>query len=152
MIAAALKAKWMELRKAKDPKAAFLGLVQSDAQGRAKKQNAENPVVSDENALQAIRAAIKQGEDTLRLIAEKGGQPDPNVQAEVALLQDLLPAQASEEDVRAAVLAQIKARECSGEAKSMKWMGPVLKELEIQFGAALDKGKASQIIKAALSA
>lgn len=150
MIAQALKAKWMELRKAKDPQAAFLGLIQSDAQGLAKKQNAENPVVSDDNALQAIRAGIKKGEDTLRLIAEKGGQPDATVQAEVTLLQGLLPAQASEEDVRAAALAQIKARECSGETKSMKWMGPVLKELETQFGAALDKAKASAIVKAAL--
>jgi uncharacterized protein YqeY len=152
MIAAALKAKWMELRKAKDPQAAFLGLIQSDAQGLAKKQNSDNPVVSDDNALQAIRAGIKKGEDTLRLITEKGGKPDPAVQAEVSLLTQLLPPQASEEDVRAAVAGHIKARECSGEAKSMKWMGPVLKELETQFGAALDKAKASQIIKAALSA
>lgn len=154
MIAEALKSKWMELRKSRDERAASLGLIYSNAQGIAKESNptATTHVVTDEHALKAIRAGIKRLEDTIGVIGSKGGDISRET-AERDMLAQLLPAQASEEAMRAEAQAFLDTVRASVQEVNMKnGMGPTIKHLESKFGAALDRGKASQIVKALLSA
>ena len=67
--------------------------------------------------------------------------------AELAVIEEFMPQQLSEEDTNAAIEA-IKAE--LG-ATSVKDMGKVIAELKARHGSQLDMGKASGLVKAALA-
>jgi uncharacterized protein YqeY len=80
---------------------------------------------------------------------ESGGRQElaDAEKAEVAVIERFLPAQMSEADTTAAILA---IKEELG-ATGMKDMGRVMAELKARHAASLDMSKASGLVKAALS-
>lgn len=103
----------------------------------------------DDDALvvDVLQKMAKQRRESIQLFTE-GGRPEKAAEeeAELAVIEEFLPAQLSEEDTKAAIEA-IKAE--TG-ASGIKDMGKVMAELKARHGAVLDMGKASGWVKAAL--
>ena len=144
-IAAALNAKTVELRKSRDELAGALQSVQAlaTASGKERGLKGGDATVNDDDALRAINKAIKMVRDTLSLAPE-----DAKPLRELSILEALLPAQASEDDI----LAEIEAFKTTDEDRSGKFIGKAMAHLTAKFGAALDKSKASSLVKQSLSA
>ena len=95
-----------------------------------------------------LQKMAKQRRESI-LMFEQGGRQElaDGEKAELAVIEEFMPSQLSEADTVAAIAA-IKAE--LG-AESMKDMGKVVAELKARHGAMLDMGKASGLVKAALS-
>lgn len=148
-VLAALNAKTLELRKSRDPLAGALQGVQAiataNAKERAVKAGADLSTVKadDDDALRAVQKGIKQVKDTLAL------KPDHEASLkELEILEALLPQMASEDQIRGEAESLIAALP----ERNMKQMGGVMAGLTKTFGTSLDKGKASAVVKALLSA
>ncbi len=105
--------------------------------------------VPDDDVLvvDVLQKMAKQRRESITLYVEGGRQELADVeQAELAVIEEFLPAQMSEDDTKAAIEA-IKAE--LG-ASSMKDMGKVVAALKARHGSQLDMGKASGLVKAAL--
>ena len=95
-----------------------------------------------------LQKMAKQRRESITLYVEGGRQELADIeQAELAVIEEFLPAQMSEDDTKAAIEA-IKAE--LG-ATSMKDMGKVVAALKARHGSQLDMGKASGLVKAALA-
>ena len=95
-----------------------------------------------------LQKMAKQRRESITLYEQGGRQELADVEkAELAVIEEFLPQQMGEDDVKAAIEA-IKAE--LG-ASGMKDMGKVVAELKARHGAQLDMGKASGLVKAALS-
>lgn len=95
-----------------------------------------------------LQKMAKQRRESITLYVEGGRQELADIeQAELAVIEEFLPAQMSEDDTRAAIEA-IKAE--LG-ASTMKDMGKVVATLKARHGSQLDMGKASGLVKAALA-
>ena len=95
-----------------------------------------------------LQKMAKQRRESIALYEQGGRQELADVeQAELAVIEAFMPQQMGEDETRAAIEA-IKA-ELS--ASSMKDMGRVIAELKARHGSQLDMGKASGLVKAALS-
>ena len=95
-----------------------------------------------------LQKMAKQRRESITLFEQGGRQELADVElAELAVIEEFMPSQMSEADTVAAIAA-IKA-ELS--AEGMKDMGKVIAELKARHGAQLDMGKASGLVKAALS-
>ena len=106
--------------------------------------------VPDDDALvvDVLQKMAKQRRESITLYEQGGRQELADVEkAELAVIEEFLPAQMSEDDVKAAI-ESIKAE--LG-ASSMKDMGKVVAELKARHGSQLDMGKASGLVKAALA-
>ena len=90
----------------------------------------------------------KQRRESIEMY-ESGGRQElaDKEKAELAVIEEFLPRQMSEEETRAAI-ADIKAE--TG-AEGMKDMGKVMGELKARHGATLDMTRASGWVKEALS-
>lgn len=147
-VLAALNAKTLELRKARDPLAGALMSVQAiataNAKERAVKAGADLSTVKadDDDALRAIQKSIKQVKDTLSL------KPDHEASlAELGILEAMLPQMASEDQIRGEAESLINGLP----EKSMKAMGGIMASLTATFGTSLDKAKASAIVRQLLA-
>jgi uncharacterized protein YqeY len=90
----------------------------------------------------------KQRRESIEMYEDGGRQELADKEkAELAVIEEFLPQQMSEEETRAAI-AQIKA---DLGADGMKDMGRVMGELKSRHGATLDMSKASGLVKEALS-
>ena len=80
---------------------------------------------------------------------EQAGREDLAAQerGEIAVIQDFLPAQMSDEDMKAAIAAAI----AETGAAAMKDMGKVVAVLKAKFTGQMDFAKASALVKAALN-
>jgi uncharacterized protein YqeY len=95
-----------------------------------------------------LQKMAKQRRESIALYVEGGRQELADVEeAELAVIEEFLPAQLGEDEVKAAIEA-IKAE--LG-ATSMKDMGRVVAALKARHGSQLDMGKASGLVKAALA-
>ncbi|MBC2669390.1 GatB/YqeY domain-containing protein [Novosphingobium piscinae] len=95
-----------------------------------------------------LQKMAKQRRESITLYEQGGRQELADVEkAELAVIEEFLPQQMDEDAVKAAIEA-IKAE--LG-ASSMKDMGKVVAELKARHGSQLDMGKASGLVKAALS-
>lgn len=151
MYADALKAKTLELRKAKDPLATFLIAVGSKAKDLAKAEDPTNAEVTDDHALRAINSFVKSADDVLDLLGDQKDSPAfTRASAELALLRSFLPAEASDEDVRGVINEYIDMAE-GMQTVGPKMMGPIMAYLNKTFGAALNKRKASGLIQTVLA-
>ena len=105
-------------------------------------------IPDDELVVEVLQKMGKQRRESIELY-EKGGREELAAQerAELAVIEEFLPAMMGEDDTRAAIAA------IKGElgASSIKDMGRVMAELKARHGAQLDMGKASGLVKAALS-
>ena len=95
-----------------------------------------------------LQKMAKQRRESITMFEQGGRQELADVElAELAVIEEFMPSQLSEADTVAAIAA-IKAE--LG-AEGMKDMGKVIAELKARHGAQLDMGKASGLVKAALS-
>ena len=105
----------------------------------------------DDDALviDVLQKMAKQRRESIGMFEQGGRQELADAEAaELVVIEEFLPAQMSEDDVKAAI-ESIKAE--LG-ASGMKDMGKVVAELKARHGQSLDMGKASGLVKAALSA
>ena len=99
--------------------------------------------LSDEDLVAVIRRGAKQRKDSIEQF-EKGGRPElaEGEKAELAILETMLPAQMSEEEVRAAATAKATELGITTKADANKLMGSLMKDL---------KGKADgNVVKAVI--
>lgn len=145
-----VKAKNIELRKARDPLASVLGSVINQAQlvakDRALKAGTEISI-TDEDTISAIRKFIKQSNDMIAVAPNDSDQYKQAV-VEKELLESVLPTETSIEDIKEAIV-MLMADE---DDFSMKQMGRIMAHLTSKFGTALNKATASAEVKRYLSA
>jgi uncharacterized protein len=98
--------------------------------------------------VEVLQKMVKQRRESIALYEQGGRQELAEIEkAELAVIESFLPAQMSDDETTAAIEA-IKAE--LG-ASSVKDMGRVMAELKSRHAASLDMGKASALVKAALS-
>ena len=139
-----------EAMKAKDErKLSTLRMINStlknsdiEARGQGK------PTLSDEDILGLLQKMIKQRQESVELY-DKGGRAElaDQERAEIAVISAYLPKQMSEDEVKAAIAAAIKDTGAGG----MKDMGKVIAALKAKHAGQMDFGKASGLVKAALT-
>ena len=97
---------------------------------KAKTEPGANGAISPEAELKLLQKLVKQRKDSLA-IYEQQGRPDLAVKEseEIAIIEKFLPAQMSEEDVKAAVQAIITELGVSGPQDLGKVMGLATKQL-----------------------
>lgn len=111
-------------------------------------RTAANVPDDDVIVVDVLQKMAKQRRESITLYVEGGRQELADIeQAELAVIEEFLPAQMSDDDTKAAIEA-IKAE--LG-ATSMKDMGKVVAALKARHGSQLDMGKASGLVKAALA-
>ncbi len=102
----------------------------------------------DTLVVDVLQKMAKQRRESISLYEQGGRQELAEIEkAELAVIEEFMPQQMGEDETRAAIEA-IKAE--LG-ASSMKDMGKVVAELKARHGTQLDMGKASGLVKAALS-
>ena len=104
----------------------------------------------DDDALvvEVLQKMVKQRRESIAMYETGGRQELADAEkAEVAVIERFLPAQMSEADTTAAILAIKDELGATG----MKDMGRVMAELKARHAASLDMSKASGLVKAALS-
>ncbi len=95
-----------------------------------------------------MQKMIKQRRESIALYVQGGRQELADIeQAELAIIEEFLPAQMGEDEVKAA----IETIKTELDASSLKDMGRVVAELKARHGQSLDMGKASALVKAALA-
>ena len=95
-----------------------------------------------------LQKMAKQRRESITLYEQGGRQELADVEkAELAVIEEFLPQQMSEDDTRAAIAAIIAETGATG----MKDMGKVVAALKAKHGSQLDMGKASGLVKAALA-
>jgi len=102
----------------------------------------------DALVIDVLQKMVKQRRESIALYEQGGRQELADVEAaELAVIEEFLPQQMSEDETRAAIEA-IKAE--LG-ATGVKDMGRVMAELKARHGSELDMSKASGLVKAALA-
>jgi len=106
------------------------------------------PPLSDADLLGLMQKMIKQRQESVELY-DKGGRAELAAQEreEIAVISAYLPKQMSDDEVNAAIKAAIAETGAAG----MKDMGKVIGVLRSKFAGQMDFGKASGLVKAALS-
>ena len=101
----------------------------------------------DTIVVDVLQKMAKQRRESITLYEQGGRQELADVEkGELAVIEEFMPAQLSDDEVKAAIEA-IKAE--LG-ATGMKDMGKVVAALKARHGSQLDMGKASGLVKAAL--
>lgn len=129
-------------RKARDAAATLvLGTILADVKNRALELSRE---MADEDVVEVIRRGIKKRREAMELY-EKGGRGElvKKERNEVALLEKYLPAQASPDEIRAAVRAAISA----GAAN----VGAVMGKVMPQFKGKADGSAINAIVREELA-
>ena len=111
-------------------------------------RTADSKPDDDAMVTDALMKMAKQRRESIEMY-EDGGRTElaEKEKAELAVIEEFLPQQMSEDETRAAI-TQIKA---DLGAEGMKDMGRVMGELKARHGATLDMSKASGLVKEALS-
>ncbi len=100
----------------------------------------------DEEAIAVIRRLVKQRKDSIEQF-EKGGRQDlaENEKAEMQILEEFLPAQMSEEQIRK-IVEQKKAELGATKEKMGIFMGAVMKETKGEADGALVKKIVEEVL------
>ncbi|RZA18750.1 MAG: GatB/YqeY domain-containing protein [Proteobacteria bacterium] len=103
------------------------------------------PADDDALVIDVLQKMVKQRRESI-LMFEQGGRQElaDQEKAELAVIEDFLPAQMSDDEISAAI-AKIKAE--LG-AETIKDMGKVMAELKARHGTEMDMSKASGLVKA----
>jgi uncharacterized protein YqeY len=106
------------------------------------------PPLSDGDLLGLLQKMIKQRQESVELY-EKGGRAELAAaeREEIAVISAYLPKQMSDDEVKAAVAAIITETGAAG----IKDMGKVIGALKARYAGQMDFGKASGVVKAALT-
>ncbi|KTE01785.1 aspartyl-tRNA amidotransferase [Sphingopyxis sp. H038] len=106
------------------------------------------PADDDVLVTDVLQKMVKQRRESITMFEQGGRQELADIEAsEVAVIEDFLPAQLSDDDAAAA----IKAIVVELGAESLKDMGKVMAAVKDRLGSQLDMSKASGWVKAALS-
>ncbi len=109
----------------------------------------ERVEVDDTRALAVLDKMVKQRRDSAQQYLDAGRDELAAVEnAEIAVIQEFLPAQLSEDELAQMVDAAIAETGASG----MQGMGPVMGKLKPQLAGRADMGAVSQMVKAKLTA
>lgn len=111
-------------------------------------RTAETVPDDDVLVVDVLQKMVKQRRESIDLYVQ-GGREELAEQEriEVAVIEEFLPAQMSEDAVKSAIAAIIAELGAEG----MKDMGKVVGALKARHGSQLDMGKASGLVKAALN-
>ena len=107
-------------------------------------------VVPEDDVLvtDVLQKMAKQRRESITMYEAGGRQELADVEkGELAVIEEFLPQQMSEDDTRAAIVALIAETGAAG----MKDMGKVVAALKAKHGTQLDMSKASGLVKAALA-
>lgn len=104
--------------------------------------------VEDDKIIEIIAKGVKEKKDAL-VEFEKGGREDlvSQTNREIEILQEYLPKQLTQEEIRVKVEEVIK----DIGATSIKDMGPVMKEAKSRIGAAADGRAINEVVKQLLN-
>ncbi|NLR72382.1 GatB/YqeY domain-containing protein [Novosphingobium sp. ERN07] len=95
-----------------------------------------------------LQKMAKQRRESITMFEQGGRQELADVEkAELVVIEEFLPQQMGEDEVKAAIVALIAETGAAG----MKDMGKVVAALKAKHGTQLDMGKASGLVKAALA-
>jgi len=150
MIRDSLKAAQVAAMKGGDkPRLAAVRLILAKLKDRdIELRTGTSPADDDVTVVEVLQKMVKQRRESIVLYKQGGRDELAAVEeAELAVIEDFLPAQLDEASTTAAILA-IKAE--LG-ATSLKDMGKVMAELKARHGQSLDMAKASGWAKAALA-
>lgn len=127
---------------------AAIRMIQAALKDRDIEARGAGKEVSEEDILALLQKMVKSRQESLAMY-EQAGREDlaATERGEIAVIQTFLPAQMSDEDVKAAIAAAISE---TG-AASMKDMGKVVGALKAKFTGQMDFAKASALVKAALN-
>lgn len=140
-----------EAMKAKDSRrVSTLRLILAALKDRdiAARGKGETDEVGDEQILQMLATMVRQRRDSIAQY-EQGGRIDlaEQEQEEIAIIEDFMPRQLSEDEVRQAAEALVAELGATG----VKDMGRVMGEIKKRYTGQLDMGKASAVVKELLS-
>jgi uncharacterized protein YqeY len=104
---------------------------------------------TNEEILSIVQKMVKQREESFAIYAQAGRADLATVEKEeIDILNEFLPKALSEEEVQAAIRAAIATTGAEGP----KDMGKVIAQLKADYPGRIDFGKASGLVRAALSA
>lgn len=150
MIRDTIKAAQVSAMKAGDkPRLAAVRLILAKLKDKDIELRTASSVPDDDTLVtDVLQKMAKQRRESITLY-QQGNRPELAAaeEAELAVIEEFLPAQMGDDEVKAAIEA-IKAE--LG-AAGMKDMGRVIAELKARHGTQLDMGKASGLVKAALA-
>ena len=150
MLREKIQAETVTAMKAKDKeRTAALRLIGAKIKDRdIELRTSDKKPEDDELVTDVLLKMAKQRRESIEMY-EDGGRTElaEKEKAELAVIEEFLPKQMSEEETRAAIAA-IKT---DLDAQGMKDMGRVMGELKSRHGATLDMSKASGLVKEALS-
>jgi uncharacterized protein len=150
MIRDSIKAAQVASMKAGDkPRTAAVRLILAKLKDRDIELRTSTTTPDDDVMVtEVLQKMAKQRRESIQLY-EEGGRPEraADERAELAVIEEFLPAQMSEEETRAA----IEAIKVETGAQGMKDMGKVMAELKARHGPQLDMSKASGLVKASLA-
>ena len=127
---------------------AAIRMIQAALKDRDIEARGAGKEVSEEDILALLQKMVKSRQESLTMY-EQAGREDlaATERGEITVIQSFLPAQMSDEDVKAAIAAAITE---TG-ATAMKDMGKVVGVLKAKFTGQMDFAKASALVKAALN-
>ena len=106
------------------------------------------PADDDVLVTDVLQKMVKQRRESIAMYEQGGRQELADIEAaEVAVIEDFLPAQLSDDEATAAIKAIVDELG----AASLKDMGKVMAAVKDRLGSQLDMSKASGWVKAALS-
>ena len=150
MIRDTIKAAQTVAMKAGDkPRTAAIRLILSQIKNRdIELRTSENPPEDDALVTDVLQKMIKQRRESIAMY-EQGGRAElaDAERAEMAVIEEFLPKQMSEDETKAAIDAIV----AETGAASVKDMGKVMALLKHRHATEIDLGKASGLVKARLS-
>ena len=150
MIRDTIKAAQVAAMKAGDkPRLAAVRLILAKLKDKDIELRTASTVPDDDTVVvDVLQKMAKQRRESITLYEQGGRQELAEVEkGELAVIEEFMPAQLSDDEVKGAIEA-IKAE--LG-ASGMKDMGKVVAALKAKHGSQLDMGKASGLVKAALA-
>ncbi|MCB2078452.1 MAG: GatB/YqeY domain-containing protein [Novosphingobium sp.] len=150
MLRDSIKAAQVAAMKSGDkPRVAAVRLILAKIKDRDIELRTADKVPDDDTlVIEVLQKMVKQRRESIELFTQ-GGREERAAEemAELAVIEEFLPAQMSDDETKAAIEA-IKAEVG---ASSIKDMGKVMAELKSRHGSELDMAKASGLVKAALA-
>lgn len=126
-------------------KVATIRLIQSEVKNKDIEARTGGEIADDDAHVTAVlQKMVKQRRESAEMFRKGGAEERAAAEeAEIAVIEDFLPAQMSDEEIEAAVKAII----ADTGASSMKDMGAVMGQVRAKHGAAIEPAKASAAAK-----
>lgn len=150
MLRDSIKAAQVDAMKAGDkPRLAAVRLILAKLKDKDIELRTASTVPDDDVVVvDVLQKMAKQRRESISMYEQGGRQELADVEkSELEVIESFLPAQMSEDEVKAAIAAIIAETGAEG----MKDMGKVVGALKAKHGSQLDMGKASGLVKAALA-